>query len=1310
MKSHWAVVHLLFLVNISASQGGSAFAAGNEAIQAALDPSNQVGEDYQSVMAGIRDYSEEANLRRYRLQLVLIDKEPVLRSGLETMFALLSSMYQNMQKVRDAVAKQTTIIDADASAGGLYAASRELMAEIPQTQKLMKKVFNDLYQGMQRDGKAINQTLTETEDDYRARMQASAQIISSLLAKMDHDFASKAYAQEMAMRQAVSNLAEKAKTSLMIQEQQTNKTRDMISQVSAAVSDSTSQVASVVSQLSLMPAEIQNTHKKKVAGLQADFQKSLSDAQAMADSQIQLNVDKQLASLQSQGMRIAQQFQREVTSTQDGITQKLSDVQDLVARETVTVQKSVNMTVAQISSQVRRIQDNSTRQIAQVGKKSDILTNDALKTASDSRDLLTELSSKLGMSRQDFITALGQVKAGLPNKLQSVLQRMLNVNQGMNSDLIQSLLKENGGIAYISQFTDQQLSQLGISLDSKLSSTQTSIANQGFNVKSVIDQLMASIDQNNRETNTNSALAVGKSQQSLQGILSAMGGSIDDLMSLLGDTSSTSKDSLNQIKQELLTMNSDSLAAVLNRVKELSSQNSDQMETFLTTVIGPDSALTESQFKQIAGTLTTLLSLEQSIEEEQNRLMASIQQKQSVTASNITNLSDRIGQATSRAMGLAQQIGATSEGRLATLKALLSSQSMKAADEAQSMASSSLNSIDSLFARLDQLSRGIHQTVSQSISGTQADLNQAGNQLSALGLSGAQSVNSLSALALSIINQAERQQGVDFSTAKSSIDKLRTDFIASFKERAKNTTDAALADVRSKLQNATQQEAALKTFVSSIEDTLSRMKGDIQVAGKYNDNQTAVFKNRISQAEQTLAQINIAIRTGLSETIDAFQKKLSDKETYLNVTGTDLNAQLKRVKDLVRKAQDQLHKNLQLYQAKIDGVVNEIRSYMNLSSAADELAVSNDIANQLAGVNATQIQLTNIHMGINESLVSMNTRLITTSNQSSSIIETLIQGAGDVAQSASDGRTANLRKLTAVGLSVDSQANALRTNILDSARQIEDAIHAGRNETAIKIADTEGTQAARLANIQRDAAGMESQARKRFIDNLSKIGGLNDDLGLTTKQLAQLLDNANATIDDISTSVMTHMDLGFQTMYDLNKAENRKIASVQDVMNAFSSVVLMFLNETEQSMTRVMNDMNLLDHSSKNRLSMMQGRTKDETSWLGTSMNSTVERFQLSLEQERAVQEGLKQAVTDAKKRLVSVRKREDADITSLTAQIGALENKIRKGGQDQIAKVRAWIAKRSPQLAQQLIGGSSFIEHDGHRKRRRHRRHLRAR
>jgi hypothetical protein len=370
---------------------------------------------------------------------------------------------------------------------------------------------------------------------------------------------------------------------------------------------------------------------------------------------------------------------------------------------------------------------------------------------------------------------------------------------------------------------------------------------------------------------------------------------------------------------------------------------------------------------------------------------------------------------------------------------------------------------------------------------------------------------------------------------------------------------------------------------------------------------------------------------------------------------------------------------------------------MNLSSNADELAISHDIANQLASVNATQVQLVSIRGGINDTLIGMKSRQISTTNRTRNVIEEILQTASNVAAASWTGRTANLEKLTAVGLSVDQQANKLRETVLSAAADMQSKIQANRNATSELISKTESEQATRLADVQRDASNVESQARKRYLENLFKIGSLNDDLGRTTKQLAQLLDNTNATIDDISESAMEQMDLGFQTLSDLNRAESRKIASVQDVMNAFSSVALMFLNETEGSMLRVMSDMNLLDKASKMKLANMRGRTDDEVNWLGTNLNSTVEKLQLSLEQDKAVQDGLRQALLTSKQRLVKVREREDIDIATITSQIRDLEGRIRTNSQSQIAKVRAWIAKRSPELANQLLAGkitsSSFLE-----------------
>ena len=541
-------------------------------------------------------------------------------------------------------------------------------------------------------------------------------------------------------------------------------------------------------------------------------------------------------------------------------------------------------------------------------------------------------------------------------------------------------------------------------------------------------------------------------------------------------------------------------------------------------------------------------------------------------------------------------------------------------------------------------------------------------------------------MALSILSQAEKSQSSDFAATKATIENLKANFLSSFKKNAVASTDAALAEVMAKLQSAGTEETALKQYVSSVEDGIKRIKAYLMVAGRYSDEKATEYRAKIADAERRLAAVNAEIRSGLTATISEFQSKLADKETFLNSTGTDLNNQLGQVKQLVRNAQIQLRKNLLMYQAKIDGVVDQIRSYMNLSANADELAISHGIATQLASINKTEIQLASIRAGVEDKLSTMQRRHNSTSQKTGGVLNELIDTAMDVSSSAANAKLSTVAKLTAVGIEVDQDANAIRDQLIGSKTKFEAEIAANKNKTKDFIDASEAEQARKLIAIQDQAAAVENQSRKRFIENLGKIGSLNDDLRMTTTQLAQLLSNANGTIEDISATAMEHMNLSFTTLYNLNKAENRKVASVSDVMNAFSSVVLMFLNETDVSMRTVMGQMDTIDRSSKGKLGAMQRRTDDEVSWIGGNLNDTYEKFKLGIQQERAVQEGLKNAVAASRQRLVAVRQREDADIASIRDGIAALEQHIRDNGQKQIATVRGWIAKRSPQIAKKLL------------------------
>ena len=201
------------------------------------------------------------------------------------------------------------------------------------------------------------------------------------------------------------------------------------------------------------------------------------------------------------------------------------------------------------------------------------------------------------------------------------------------------------------------------------------------------------------------------------------------------------------------------------------------------------------------------------------------------------------------------------------------------------------------------------------------------------------------------------------------------------------------------------------------------------------------------------------------------------------------------------------------------------------------------------------------------------------------------------------------------------------------------------------------------------------------------MDALDDDVLMTSKQLAELLNAANADVNDISTSAMYQLNLGMETLAKLNKAENRKVASVGDVMNAFSSVVVSYIGETRAAMNRVMSDLGLIDKVNKKKLSELNVRTNDEVTWITTGVNSTRDSFQMNVQQERVVQDGLMKAVEGASNRLAKIRNNDRIDMDAIADKVAELKRGIKEQGEREIAKVRKWIASRSPKIAKGLLG-----------------------
>ena len=1289
MITIFPVFSLISAVFAETGPRGSVF--GDQTVNKLQD--GLVPQSYNSVMQGMKDRSEEGTLKRYKLQKQLIEKEPPLAEALDTAFQQLVEAHDKLIDMQGAVTNQTIVIDADSSAGGLTATSRALMSEVPDTQKLMNKVMTQLFQALQRDSRVINESLSETEDDYRARMKSSSQTIAAMLAKQDRVFAAMAYSQEQAMRSAADKLQSQYSSELTTQQTEAQKALSKIKQVSDAIGKQSSRVSAALSDAEEMPKKITALHKAKLADAQTQFEQTLTDYQKKAEAGISDSADFSMTAVQNMGMKLSKSFQAELDGVQADLQAKLSGVGKLVSTQSKAISKSVQTSAIKTTNALRQVESASKKEIQNIDKKSTVATSDSVKVAQDSKAVLDQLGSMLDVARQRFTTGLGTAQAAVPAKLQGTLQGLLSGEKGMNADVTQSLLRVNNGVGYIAQFTDSQVSRLGANLDTKLSVSRGQIANRGVDVKGRIDKLSGQVDRNGRDVSANTAVAVGSRRQSLQGIVTTMGGSIDDLASLLGDSSKEAKDKVAAMRNELLGLNSDTLQGVLGKVKELTDGSNDQLQEFLRSVVGPDSELTDEQFSQMAALLSTLLGVQERLGSEQDGLMSQAKSGHLARTKKLGTIAERIKAASVDNIGRAKQIGANADGKLALLKSQLAHTSMTEAERARKASMDGMSTIDALFGNVDSNFRRIHQSVAESVAGVGSNLDAASKQLNRLTVVSAQSLGDLTANALTIISQSEKGQGQDLTDAKNSIASLKSRFVDSFKRNAVATTDKALADVFAKLDAADKEGGVVKTYVGSLQDSLKRVKTDLSVASNYNADKAAEFRGKIADANRQLAVVRSDVETQLTATISDFQKQLTDKETFLNSTNVDLNSQLTKVQDLVKEAQARLRANLYLYQSRIDDIVNQIRSYMNLSSNADELAIAHGISTQLAGVNTTEVQLASLRAGVEGKLDDMRTKRASELDGHRAIVGDLIDGVVGVEATAEQSRLNGMAGLTAVGLQVDSSTQALRTALANAKAKMQSAIDRGQTAAQEAIKKNEAAQSATLAGLQSKSADVEAQSRKRFLENAYKMDSLNDDLYLATKQLSQLLTNANGTIDDISTTAMNHMNLGVETLARLNENANRKVASIADVMNAFSSVVVTFVNETDYSMRRVMGQLDAIDSVSGTKLAEIKQRAQHEVDWVGSNLNSTVDKFRLNVAQERAVQEGLKKALLESASKLKTIKAKEAADVAEVADEINRLKEGIATRGQAEITKVRHWIANRSPQITNRLLGKASLLQ-----------------
>jgi hypothetical protein len=361
---------------------------------------------------------------------------------------------------------------------------------------------------------------------------------------------------------------------------------------------------------------------------------------------------------------------------------------------------------------------------------------------------------------------------------------------------------------------------------------------------------------------------------------------------------------------------------------------------------------------------------------------------------------------------------------------------------------------------------------------------------------------------------------------------------------------------------------------------------------------------------------------------------------------------------------------------------------MNTTSTADEIAIRHGIAKELAAINQTEIQFSSMKSAVDSRILGVHNQSLSQSNQSSVILGDLISSAKFVSQGRSQHDESNRNKLISIGTAVDIGATGLHNMISKGTLEIGDAIRQSSRDIGRKLSDSEGQQAKLYMQISTGSRDVDSQSRKAFMGHLEKLDSLNDDILLTSKQLATLLGNANESISDISTTVMNHVNMNVATRAKLNNSTFKKIASVGDILGIFSTLLVNFLQEIQATMRTVMSDMSQTQQVSEHRLWDIRSRSTDEINWLSGQINKTRDEFLLNVEQDRAVQQGLLAALLESAHKLAELKKENQRDVEEIEEKILNAKAAVEKKKNEEINKVRRWIEAKKRQQNSRSIHG----------------------
>ena len=1247
-----------------------------------------------SIRAGLSDYSEEASKRRFDLVNLLTSAFGEKNISLSTMQGLAQKVKFEAFKYAKKVDNVTQILMADASAGGLQATSRELMAKTPQAQKMLSKMMKQQLKNLETDGRVLSQLFKTTTEEYAGKMEKYSETLTNVVRNQDAAFARFASGQAGAMKNSANLLRQNAATGL------SGSKTDLVAAVQAIANTG----ATATKSLSALNSGVSNTNND-ITNSQRGFKTGLSDAQDELDDELrgsQADAENGLGfaamkstdAIEGLAESAGTAASREFSSLDSAGKKLLGEVIGSLSTAANKLAKTVDKATSTALSQVSAVGDSVTRQVSSItGKSSSI--------AADNRDILADLQKMLGLNQADasailaaFTTQMNGVQNGVGGSFGEVLNSAKNVASDVNGDASNELARQNKYIQYLMELASSQAGSVAGNAQTQLSQKQIEHAKSLAMGQTQIDQNSNALKQAMEWANRNGLNQAAAASDRINGAAGTMSGSIADLLAMISDSSGGAAAGLSDLQSQFGSRASSTFTDLVESLRGANNDGTNTAEDLIRKIVGPNADAANSQFGSMRDMLSNLLSGTEGQSNSQDDAMDGLKNLQRLFGSKVGN----VGQSMNGIFALNSELSNTvgnqggtmlSDKRAAIIKAL-QDELAKSQDEANG----GVNVIDQLIHGTNGMNKfDNEQQIAQGLGSVGSDMESGNTDLVEVQKAQVKALTGLSSMAVSLLGQSKNQGASDSNSARETLAKNKASIISKFREIAVNTTGTELGDAMSGLLATGNSTKILDYLTGDVQTALKNIEADSKVARDVNNQKRSQFDSYLSSVERDVRAAQAELATELDTTIRSVQGALVNKTTDLNSTKAELETGLAEIKEKVETAQTTLRQNLFLYRDKLRDIIDQIRKYMNMSGDADELAIQNDIARQMAKVNSTEVSIASANAAVEDKLKQQNATRSLSSGSEKDIVNSLIEGSMMAEEGATDGHLASNEKLVGVATGIDDASNALETSLSSSSSEIASGISKTSADSASSMRRSEGEQAKKLEQLSVKSGDVSTQARKAYITNLEKMRGVSDDTLMLSTQLSTLLGSADGTIKDVSGSTMDHMDLSAETMAMLNKQAARKVASISDVMDAFTSVVLAFLNETTASMTSLKGDMGSIQNVSSVKLHQMATRTTDELNWIESNYNKSQDSLAHLGTQNDALHAAFDKGTTEVGKTIKSDQTARDKENRIFVDEIDQIKQKVIKNSNDQLAKVRAWLRSRNPVIAQQILSSSSLIE-----------------